>query len=103
MDAQDRFMLLRSYILLDFCFLPRSIDFGNGFEPVMNRDKVVDFHWDSCDPWTIVSVSEDANTPGGGGTLQVRMHQIPLFASHFYKLRVQPKLCKASHNNISIF
>ena len=42
-----------------------------------NRDKVVDFHWDSCDPWTIVSVSEDANTPGGGGTLQVQIHQIP--------------------------
>lgn len=36
-----------------------------------DRDKVVDFHWDSSDPWTVVSVSEDAETPGGGGTLQV--------------------------------
>lgn len=35
---------------------------------------MVDFHWDSRDPWTIVSVSEDANTPGGGGTLQVQIH-----------------------------
>lgn len=40
---------------------------------LQNRDKVVDFHWNTNDPWTIVSVSEDAETPGGGGTLQVRI------------------------------
>lgn len=35
------------------------------------RDKVVDFHWNSHDPWTIVSVSDDGESTGGGGTLQV--------------------------------
>lgn len=37
----------------------------------MCRDKVVDFHWNAADPWTIVSVSEDGEKTGGGGTLQV--------------------------------
>lgn len=35
------------------------------------RDKVVDFHWNAYDPWTIVSVSDDCGSTGGGGTLQV--------------------------------
>jgi len=35
------------------------------------RDKVVDFHWDASDPWTVVSVSDDGESTGGGGTLQV--------------------------------
>lgn len=35
------------------------------------RDKVVDFHWNTSDPWTIVSVSDDCGSTGGGGTLQV--------------------------------
>jgi hypothetical protein len=35
------------------------------------RDKVVDFHWNASDPWTVVSVSDDCDTTGGGGTLQV--------------------------------
>ena len=35
------------------------------------RDKIVDFHWNSSDPWTIVSVSDDGESTGGGGTLQV--------------------------------
>lgn len=35
------------------------------------RDKVVDFHWNTSDPWTIVSVSDDCESTGGGGTLQV--------------------------------
>ncbi|CAL5375946.1 unnamed protein product [Camellia sinensis] len=35
------------------------------------EDKVVDFHWNSCDPWTIVSVSDDGESTGGGGTLQI--------------------------------
>ena len=39
---------------------------------------MVDFHWDSSDPWTVVSVSEDAETPGGGGTLQVKFLTYPL-------------------------
>ncbi|KAL7598529.1 hypothetical protein Lser_V15G22540 [Lactuca serriola] len=37
-----------------------------------HRDKVVDFHWNSHDPWTIVSVSDDGESTGGGGTLQIR-------------------------------
>jgi len=37
------------------------------------RDKVVDFHWNASDPWTIVSVSDDCETTGGGGTLQVTL------------------------------
>ena len=35
------------------------------------RDKVVDFHWNSVDPWTVVSVSDDCSSSAGGGTLQV--------------------------------
>lgn len=35
------------------------------------RDKVVDFHWNASDPWTIVSVSDDCASTGGGGTLQI--------------------------------
>lgn len=38
------------------------------------RDKVVDFHWNSSDPWTIVSVSDDCERTGGGGTLQVTVY-----------------------------
>lgn len=37
----------------------------------IGRDKIVDFHWNSSDPWTIVSVSDDGESTGGGGTLQV--------------------------------
>ncbi|KAK3003042.1 hypothetical protein RJ639_018798 [Escallonia herrerae] len=33
------------------------------------RDKVVDFHWNASDPWTVVSVSDDSSS--GGGTLQI--------------------------------
>ena len=32
---------------------------------------MVDFHWNAADLWTIVSVSDDCETTGGGGTLQV--------------------------------
>eukprot|EP00850_Spirogloea_muscicola_P017166 SM000145S00783 [mRNA] locus=s145:63233:64556:+ [translate_table: standard] len=32
------------------------------------RDKVVDFHWNPHDPWTVVSVSDGE---AGGGTLQI--------------------------------
>lgn len=32
---------------------------------------MVDFHWNAADPWTIVSVSDDGEKTGGGGTLQV--------------------------------
>jgi histone-binding protein RBBP4 len=37
----------------------------------IGRDKIVDFHWNSSDPWTIVSVSDDGESTGGGGTLQI--------------------------------
>jgi hypothetical protein len=46
-----------------FCFVCHAIHLG--------RDKIVDFHWNSSDPWTIVSVSDDGESTGGGGTLQV--------------------------------
>ncbi|GJR34544.1 retrovirus-related pol polyprotein from transposon TNT 1-94 [Tanacetum coccineum] len=38
----------------------------------VSGDKVVDFHWNAHDPWTIVSVSNDDESTGGGGTLQSR-------------------------------
>jgi histone-binding protein RBBP4 len=50
---------------------PVKVPPGLFFQHTGHRDKVVDFHWDSSDPWTVVSVSEDAETPGGGGTLQI--------------------------------
>ncbi|KAK4778431.1 hypothetical protein SAY86_005959 [Trapa natans] len=44
---------------------------GLFFQHAGHRDKVVDFHWDAYDPWTMVSVSDDCDTTGGGGTLQI--------------------------------
>ncbi|XP_050218597.1 WD-40 repeat-containing protein MSI4-like [Mercurialis annua] len=44
---------------------------GLFFQHAGHRDKVVDFHWNASDPWTIVSVSDDCDTTGGGGTLQI--------------------------------
>ncbi|OMO91653.1 hypothetical protein COLO4_18197 [Corchorus olitorius] len=44
---------------------------GLFFQHAGHRDKVVDFHWNSHDPWTVVSVSDDCDTTGGGGTLQI--------------------------------
>ncbi|GMH04081.1 hypothetical protein Nepgr_005920 [Nepenthes gracilis] len=44
---------------------------GLFFQHAGHRDKVVDFHWNAYDPWTIVSVSDDCDTSGGGGTLQI--------------------------------
>ncbi|CAK9144126.1 unnamed protein product [Ilex paraguariensis] len=44
---------------------------GLFFKHAGHRDKVVDFHWNASDPWTIVSVSDDGETSGGGGTLQI--------------------------------
>ncbi|GMY36308.1 WD-40 repeat-containing protein MSI4-like [Fagus crenata] len=44
---------------------------GLFFQHAGHRDKVVDFHWNAFDPWTIVSVSDDCDTTGGGGTLQI--------------------------------
>ncbi|XP_004488042.1 WD-40 repeat-containing protein MSI4 [Cicer arietinum] len=44
---------------------------GLFFQHAGHRDKVVDFHWNAYDPWTIVSVSDDCESTGGGGTLQI--------------------------------
>ncbi|KAL6539226.1 WD-40 repeat-containing protein msi4 [Orobanche gracilis] len=44
---------------------------GLFFRHAGHRDKIVDFHWNAADPWTIVSVSEDGEKTGGGGTLQI--------------------------------
>ncbi|KAK7281211.1 hypothetical protein RIF29_08989 [Crotalaria pallida] len=44
---------------------------GLFFQHAGHRDKVVDFHWNASDPWTIVSVSDDCQSTSGGGTLQI--------------------------------
>ncbi|KAJ0076064.1 hypothetical protein Patl1_33494 [Pistacia atlantica] len=44
---------------------------GLFFRHAGHRDKVVDFHWNTSDPWTLVSVSDDCESTGGGGTLQI--------------------------------
>ncbi|XP_044495469.1 WD-40 repeat-containing protein MSI4-like [Mangifera indica] len=44
---------------------------GLFFRHAGHRDKVVDFNWNASDPWTIVSVSDDCESTGGGGTLQI--------------------------------
>ncbi|EEF34972.1 WD-repeat protein, putative [Ricinus communis] len=44
---------------------------GLFFQHAGHRDKIVDFHWNSSDPWTIVSVSDDCESTSGGGTLQI--------------------------------
>ncbi|KAL1554967.1 WD-40 repeat-containing protein msi4, variant 2 [Salvia divinorum] len=44
---------------------------GLFFKHAGHRDKVVDFHWNVDDPWTIVSVSDDGEFSVGGGTLQM--------------------------------
>nr|AFK36675.1 unknown [Medicago truncatula] len=51
----------------------KTINFPPGlfFQHAGHRDKVVDFHWNAHDPWTLVSVSDDCESTGGGGTLQI--------------------------------
>lgn len=50
---------------------------GLFFQHAGHRDKVVDFQWNTLDPWTIVSVSADCEKTGGGGTLQIwRMNDL---------------------------
>ncbi|CAH2077565.1 unnamed protein product, partial [Thlaspi arvense] len=44
---------------------------GLFFQHAGHRDKVVDFHWNVLEPWTIVSVFENCESNGGGGTLQI--------------------------------
>ena len=37
-----------------------------------HRASIVDFDWNSCSPWTMVSMSDDSQNPRlGGGTMQV--------------------------------
>uniref|UniRef100_A0A7N0UZX9 Histone-binding protein RBBP4-like N-terminal domain-containing protein n=1 Tax=Kalanchoe fedtschenkoi TaxID=63787 RepID=A0A7N0UZX9_KALFE len=44
---------------------------GLFFRHAGHRDKVGEFHWNTHDPWTIVSISNDDENHGGGGTLQI--------------------------------
>ncbi|KAL2480170.1 WD-40 repeat-containing protein MSI4 [Abeliophyllum distichum] len=44
---------------------------GLFFQHAGHRDKVVDFQWSGSDPWTVVSVSDDGEISGGGGSLQI--------------------------------
>ncbi|KAJ3684732.1 hypothetical protein LUZ61_013896 [Rhynchospora tenuis] len=41
---------------------------GLFFQHGGHRDKIVDFHWNPAEPWTIASISNDV---AGGGTLQI--------------------------------
>ncbi|RXH88760.1 hypothetical protein DVH24_000359 [Malus domestica] len=50
---------------------PSNAPPGLFFRHAGHRDKVVDFHWNASDPWTIASVSDDCGSTGGGGTLQI--------------------------------
>ncbi|GAA0185518.1 hypothetical protein LIER_32806 [Lithospermum erythrorhizon] len=43
---------------------------GLFFQHAGHRSKVVDFHWNEADPWTVVSTSDDGDL-SGGGTLQI--------------------------------
>ncbi|CAM6120600.1 unnamed protein product [Calypogeia fissa] len=50
---------------------------GLFFRHAGHRDKIVDFQWNICDPWTVVSVSDDCESARGGGTLQIwRMNDL---------------------------
>ncbi|KAK9142346.1 hypothetical protein Syun_011746 [Stephania yunnanensis] len=49
----------------------RSTSPGLFFQHGGHRGKVIEFHWNPSDPWTIISVSDDCDTIGGGGTLQI--------------------------------
>ncbi|KAG2249591.1 hypothetical protein Bca52824_089219 [Brassica carinata] len=44
---------------------------GLFFQHAGHRDNMVDFHWNVLEPWTIVSVSGNRESNGGGGTLQI--------------------------------
>ncbi|THG07756.1 hypothetical protein TEA_015570 [Camellia sinensis var. sinensis] len=68
---------------------------GLFFRHAGHRDKVVDFHWNAADPWTVVSVSDDCDTNGGGGTLQNAFVLEVLFNSkmfHFFDVHPETKL-----------
>lgn len=43
---------------------------GLFFQHAGHRSKVVDFHWNVADPWTLISASDDGDL-SGGGTLQI--------------------------------
>ncbi|XP_078152302.1 WD-40 repeat-containing protein MSI4-like [Carex rostrata] len=36
-----------------------------------HRDRIMDFHWNPAEPWTLASLSHDVTSPYGGGTLQI--------------------------------
>ncbi|KAK3410833.1 hypothetical protein EUGRSUZ_J02866 [Eucalyptus grandis] len=73
---------------------------GLFFRHAGHRDKVVDFHWNSSDPWTIVSVSDDGESTGGGGTLQVVSLS---HLSHLCKPSVLPlNACRRFHSYFTV-
>lgn len=63
------FVYLQGFLVIIICCIVCLRIYLINF--VIYRDKVVDFHWNASDPWTVVSVSDDCDTTGGGGTLQV--------------------------------
>ncbi|KAK9102559.1 hypothetical protein Sjap_019813 [Stephania japonica] len=44
---------------------------GLFFQHAGHRGKIIEFHWNPSDPWTVIGVSDDCDTSGGGGTLQM--------------------------------
>lgn len=60
---------------------------------------MVDFHWNASDPWTIVSVSDDCGSTGGGGTLQVNANDLcsrEIYITFVYngeRIILSPNLC----------
>ncbi|KAJ9692061.1 hypothetical protein PVL29_011245 [Vitis rotundifolia] len=69
-SAEDGILNLWNHEKIDKKQAPNAPP-GLFFRHAGHRDKVVDFHWNASDPWTIVSVSDDGESTGGGGTLQI--------------------------------
>ncbi|CAK7352624.1 unnamed protein product [Dovyalis caffra] len=66
---------------------------GLFFQHAGHRDKVVDFHWNASDPWTVVSVSDDCDTTGGGGHCRPEdevLAELEKFKSHVVSCASKP-------------
>uniref|UniRef100_A0A803KQD5 Lipoxygenase domain-containing protein n=1 Tax=Chenopodium quinoa TaxID=63459 RepID=A0A803KQD5_CHEQI len=59
---------------------------GLFFQHAGHRDKMVDFHWNTYDAWTIVSVSDDNDSSGGGGTLQLAKAYVAVTDAGYHQL-----------------
>jgi histone-binding protein RBBP4 len=50
---------------------------GIFFQHIGHRDKVVDFHWNNFDPWTIVSLYNDGESIGVSLFVYASLYYIP--------------------------